>query len=83
MTSLNEEVNILHITREGTVRYVLLQGGSYSSLEERDALIQRWYLDSESITYIVTARGHDHRIKQHNILGRFVSLDDLARTRSC
>ena len=68
--------------REGTVRYVLLQGGSYSSLEEREELIQRWYLDAESITYIVTARGHDHRIKRHNILGRFVSLDDLTRTRS-
>lgn len=68
--------------REGTVRRVLLQGGNYSSLEEREALIQRWYLDAESMTYIITARGHDHRIKLHNILGRFVSLDDLARTRS-
>jgi hypothetical protein len=67
--------------REGTVRYVLLQGGSYHSLEERDALIQRWYLDAEAMTYIVTARGHDHRIKQRNILGRFISLDHLARIR--
>jgi hypothetical protein len=65
--------------REGTVRCVLLRGGSYSFLEERDVLIQRWYLDAESLTYIVTARGHDHRLKQHNILGRFVSLDHLAR----
>jgi hypothetical protein len=61
------------------VRCVLLQGGNYHSLEERDALIQRWYLDVDAMTYIVTARGHDHRLKQHNILGRFVSLDHLAR----
>lgn len=66
-------------TREGTVHRVLLQGGSYNHLEERDALIQRWYLDADAMVYLVTARGHDHRIKTHNILGRFVSLEELAR----
>lgn len=65
--------------REGTVHRVFLQGGSYSLLEERDALIQRWYLDADTITYLVTARGHDHRIKGHDILGRFVSLDAFSR----
>lgn len=64
------------------MRYILLQGGSYGFLEEREALIQRWYLDAESMTYIVTARGHDHRLKSHNILGRFLSLDYLAHHHS-
>jgi hypothetical protein len=50
-------------------------------MEERDTLIQRWYLDASAITYIVTARGHDHRIKAQNILGRFVSLEHLSWVR--
>jgi hypothetical protein len=61
--------------REGIVRRVLLRGGVYGPLEDQDAAIKRWYLDPDNITYIVTARGHDHRIKAWNILGRFVSLD--------
>ena len=65
--------------REGVVRRVLLQGGRYSPMDERDTIIQRWYLDASVITYIVTARGHDHRIKEQNILGRFVSPERLSR----
>jgi hypothetical protein len=63
--------------REGIVRRVLLRGGVYGPLEDKEAAIQRWYLDPENITYIVTARGHDHRIKSWNILGRFVSLEHI------
>src|ERR1700730_154577 len=51
--------------REGVVRRVLLQGGMYSSLQKRDTIIHRWYLDANNITYIVTARGHDHQIKAY------------------
>jgi hypothetical protein len=40
--------------REGVIRRVLLQGGTYSPAEERATLIQRWYLDASNITYIVT-----------------------------
>lgn len=65
--------------RDGVVRRVLLHGGVYSSAEGQDRAIQRWYLDSENITYIVTARGHDHSIKVWNILGRFVSLAHISR----
>ena len=66
-------------TREGVVRRVLLCGGVYSPLEERSEVLKRWYLDADNIMYIVTARGHDHRIKSWNILGRFVSLQHLSR----
>jgi hypothetical protein len=66
-------------TREGVVRRVLLRGGMYNHLEDRDAAIQRYYLDAENITYIVTARGHDHCINAWNILGRFVSLERISR----
>ena len=65
--------------REGVVRHASLPGGTYGPAEERDAVIQRQYLDPANITYIVTARGHDHRIKAWNILGRFVSLERLSR----
>ncbi|HEY7419436.1 MAG TPA: hypothetical protein VH593_29915, partial [Ktedonobacteraceae bacterium] len=59
-------------TREGIVRRVLLRGGTYGPLDDRDEIIQQWYLNAENITYIVTARGHDHHLKAWNILGRFV-----------
>lgn len=65
--------------REGVVRRVLLSGGVYGPQEKRDEVLKRWYLDAENITYIVTARGHDHRIKGWNILGRFVSLERVSR----
>jgi hypothetical protein len=64
-------------TREGVIHQVLLRGGTYGPLEDREEVIQRWYLNAENITYIVTARGHDHRIKGWNILGRFVSLERI------
>ncbi|GLV56652.1 hypothetical protein KDH_34910 [Dictyobacter sp. S3.2.2.5] len=65
--------------REGVVRRVLLRGGVYGPMEDQDRAIQRWYLDPENITYIVTARGHDHTIKSWNILGRFVSPERISR----
>lgn len=66
-------------TREGVVRRVLLRGGVYGPLEDQEEAIKRWYLDAENMMYIVTARGHDHRIKAWNILGRFVSLERISR----
>ncbi|GHO86223.1 hypothetical protein [Dictyobacter formicarum] len=65
--------------REGVVRRVLLRGGMYGPVEDQEKAIQRQYLDPENITYIVTARGHDHTIKAWNILGRFVSLERISR----
>ncbi|GCE24950.1 hypothetical protein KDA_04340 [Dictyobacter alpinus] len=64
--------------REGVVRRVLLAGGEYRPLESRETAIKRLYLDPENMLYIVTARGHDHRIKAWNILGRFVSLERIS-----
>jgi hypothetical protein len=65
--------------REGVVRRVLLSGGVYGPLEDRDEAIKRLYLDAENIIYIITARGHDHRVKGWNILGRFVSRERISR----
>jgi hypothetical protein len=59
--------------REGTVRMVMLRGGVYGSTNQVEDFIEQWYCQPESIVYIVTARGHDHRIGLSNILGRFVS----------
>lgn len=59
--------------REGVVRMVLLRGGTYSPLERVEDLIEQWYCQPESMVYIVTARGHDHRIRSSTILGQFVS----------
>ena len=59
--------------REGVVRMVLLRGGAYGPLERVEDLIAQWYCQPESMVYIVTARGHDHRIRSSTILGRFVS----------
>lgn len=66
-------------TREGQIRRVLLQGGVYGPLEMREEVIKRWYLNADNITYIITARGHDHTVKAENILGRFVSLERPSR----
>ena len=66
-------------TREGVVRRVLLRGGAYGPLESQDEAIRRCYLDAENMTYIVTARGHDHHLKAWNILGRFVSPEQISR----
>ena len=65
--------------REGVVRRVLLSGGVYGPLEDRDEAIKRLYLDAENIIYIITARGHDHRVKGWNILGRFASRELISR----
>lgn len=59
--------------RAGVVRMVLLRGGAYGPLERVEDLIEQWYCQPESMVYIVTARGHDHRIGSSTILGRFVS----------
>ena len=52
---------------------VLLRGGTYGPLDQVEELIEQWYCSTESMRYIVTARGHDHTIRPCNILGRFVS----------
>lgn len=59
--------------REGVVKMVLLHGGAYGPLERVEELIEQWYCQPESMVYIVTARGHDHRIRSSTILGQFVS----------
>ena len=65
--------------REGVVKMVLLRGGAYGSLERVEDLIEQWYCRPESMIYIVTARGHDHRIRSSTILRRFVSRDRWER----
>ena len=62
-------------TREGTVRAVLLRGGTYGPFDNLEEIIQSWYCDPGSMVYIVTARNHDHSIRPWNIIGRFVSRD--------
>lgn len=52
---------------------VMLCGGAYGPFERVEELIEQWYCRSESMVYIVTARGHDHRVRLGNILGQFVS----------
>ena len=59
--------------REGVVRIVMLRGGAFSPFERVERLIEQWYCRPESMVYIVTARGHDHRIHADTILGRFVA----------
>ncbi|HLH62549.1 MAG TPA: hypothetical protein VKV20_12770 [Ktedonobacteraceae bacterium] len=59
--------------REGTVRMILFQGDLSKLQEERDSATHYADLDAGKIIYIVTARGHDHRIIGSQILGRFVS----------
>lgn len=61
--------------REGVVRMVMLRGGSYSPFDRVEDVIQSWYCNPDSIVYIVTARGHDHRIHRRNIVGRFVAIE--------
>ncbi len=65
--------------REGVVKMVLLRGGAYGSLERVEDLTEQWYCQPESMIYVVTARGHDHRIRSSTILGRFVSRDRWER----
>ncbi len=65
--------------REGVVRLVLLQC-DLSRFREGHGEAMRWlHLDADDIIYIVTARGHDHRINAAHILGRFISLERISR----
>jgi hypothetical protein len=65
--------------REGVVRLALLQC-DLSCLQDVQGEAMKWqHLDADDIIYIVTARGHDHRIKAAHILGRFVSLEQISR----
>lgn len=57
----------------GVVRMVMLRGGAYGPFERVEELIEQWYCRPERMVYIVTARGHDHRIRPGNILGQFIS----------
>jgi hypothetical protein len=65
--------------REGVVRLVLLQGALPHFRDEQGESISWPHLDADDIIYIVTARGHDHRIKAAQVLGRFVSLERISR----
>ena len=65
--------------REGVVRMVMLQDGAHRPLDRVEELIEQRYCRPESMIYIVTARGHDHRICSNNILGQFVSRDRWER----
>jgi hypothetical protein len=65
--------------REGVVRLALLQC-DLSRFQAEQGEAKKWqHLDADDIIYIVTARGHDHRIKAAHILGRFVSLERISR----
>ena len=64
--------------REGVVRLVLLQC-DLSRFQYEPGEAMKWqHLDADDIIYIVTARGHDHRIKAAHILGRFISLERIS-----
>ena len=65
--------------REGTVRLILFQGDIARFQEGQCIPQQSPSPDTDDITYIVTARGHDHRIKASYILGRFLSLERISR----
>jgi hypothetical protein len=65
--------------RDGTVHMVLFQGDISRMQAEHDQAIKRSNLGADDIIYLVTARGHDHRVKASQILGRFVSLERVTR----
>jgi len=65
--------------RDGTVRLVLFQGDISRVQAEQGEAIKRPNLGADDIIYLVTARGHDHRVKASHILGRFVSLEWVSR----
>ena len=64
--------------REGAVRRVLFQGDISRFQAEQGEAMKCPNLEADDIIYIVTARGHDHRIKASHILGRFVSLERIS-----
>ncbi len=61
--------------REGVIHRILFE----RSLEELREDRERGACMADQIIYIVTARGHDHRIQASNILGRFVSPERISR----
>jgi hypothetical protein len=61
------------------VRLVLFQGDISRFQAEQSEAMKRVNLGADDIIYLVTARGHDHRIKASHILGRFVSLERISR----
>ena len=65
--------------RDGTVHLVLFQGDISRMQAEQGEAIKRSNLGADDIIYLVTARGHDHRVKAAHILGRFVSLERVPR----
>jgi hypothetical protein len=65
--------------RDGTVHLVLFQGDISRMQAEQGEAIKRSNLGADDIIYLVTARGHDHRVKASHILGRFVSLERVSR----
>jgi hypothetical protein len=68
--------------RDGTVRLVLFQGDISRVQAEQGEAIKRPNLGADDIIYLVTARGHDHRVNASHILGRFVSLERVSRVLS-
>ena len=67
--------------REGVIHMVMLRGGVYGPFDSITDLLQRWYYHQDAISYIVTARGHDHILKANAILGRFLSPSEVAYWR--
>ena len=65
--------------RDGTVRLVLFQGDISRLQAEQGEAMKRPNLGADDIVYLVTARGHDHRVKASHILGRFVALERVSR----
>ena len=65
--------------RDGTVRLVLFQGDISRLQAEQGEAMKRPNLGADDIIYLVTARGHDHRVKASHILGRFVTLERVSR----
>lgn len=65
--------------REGVVRCVLFQGDLRDVKGPQVGASPLRSSAADPITYIVTARGHDHRLKAWNILGRFVTLERVSR----
>ena len=68
--------------RDGTVRLVLFQGDISRLQAEQGEAMKRPNLGADDIVYLVTARGHDHRVKASHILGRFVALERVSRVLS-
>ena len=64
--------------REGTIRLILFQGNIAHFQEGQSISQQSPSPDTDDIIYVVTARGHDHRIKASYILGRFISLERIS-----